>query len=71
MNIKTINGREAYECDICHIIGFEKSVIEKGFCHRRTSGSHSGNKTADKKLEQKYKVKGMSRISVAKFNELL
>lgn len=68
--MKTIidNNRTYYQCEKCKVMGSESSVIEAGYCHRRTSGLHAGNKASDKKLEQKNRVKGMSKISVKKFN---
>ncbi len=58
-----------YTCPKCKRIGSDESVIAAGYCHRRTAGHHAGKKTSDKKLEQKHKIKGMSKISVKKFDE--
>ncbi len=68
--MKTIQqgNRTMYQCEKCSVMGSEMSVIELGYCHRRTAGHHAGKKTSDKKLEQKHKIKGMSKISVKKFN---
>lgn len=57
-----------FTCPKCKRIGTDASVIAAGYCHKRSGGHRSGDKTTDKKLEQKYRVKGMSKISVKKFN---
>ena len=63
-----LNELTYFKCDKCSVIGSEESVIAAGYCHKRSGGHRAGGKTTDKKLEQKYRVKGTSKISVKKFN---